>query len=277
MSDGKRPRYVIFGAGAVGSTVGGLLARAGSTVVCVARPPVVATLSKGLVLKLDGREIVVKVESASRIQDLKPGRGDIVVITTKSQVTESVIDELAGVYERELRVVCLQNGARNEEIARRTFENIYAGLVFFSAVQLAPGSISLPQGLKVAVGCYPEGVDDTARQMCNDLTRAGFDALASSHVMPMKWGKLDECSEDYFYNNRELHGATLSNACVERSADEFLNQAFAECKQSPHFNSLSAIKAGLWPVVLVACRHYRIPVPLHLLQEFKNQKSPTRA
>lgn len=190
MCDGKRPRYVIFGAGAVGSTVGGLLARAGSRVVCVARPAQVAALSQGVVLKLDGREIVVKVESGSRIQDLKPETSDIVVITTKSQMTESVIGELAAVYDKELRVVCLQNGARNEEIARRRFENVYAGLVFFSAVQLEPTSISLPQGLTVAVGCYPKGVDDTARQLCDDLRCAGFDALASGHVMAMKWGKL---------------------------------------------------------------------------------------
>ncbi|MFY9609079.1 MAG: ketopantoate reductase family protein [Blastocatellia bacterium] len=190
MSDGKRPRYVIFGAGAVGSTVGGLLARAGSRVVCVARPARVAALSKGIVLKLDGREIVVKVESGSHIRDLKPDSSDIVVITTKSQMTESVIGELAVVYNKELRVVCLQNGTRNEEIARRTFENVYAGLVFFSAVQLEPTSISLPQGLTVAVGCYPKGVDNTARELCDDLTRAGFDTLASGYVMSMKWGKL---------------------------------------------------------------------------------------
>jgi 2-dehydropantoate 2-reductase len=190
MSDGKRRRYVIFGAGAVGSTVGGLLARAGLRVVCVARPALVAALSQGIVLKLKGREIVVKVESGSHIQDLKPETDDIVVITTKSQMTESVIGELAGAYDKETRVVCLQNGARNEGIARRRFENVYAGLVFFSAVQLEPTSISLPQGLTVAVGCYPKGVDDTARQLCDDLTSAGFDALASGHVMAMKWGKL---------------------------------------------------------------------------------------
>lgn len=190
MSDGKRPRYVIFGAGAVGSAVGGLLGRAGLRVVCVARPAHVTALSQGIVLKLDGREIVVRVNSESQIQDLTPEPSDVVIITTKSQATESVIGELAGVYDERLRVVCLQNGARNEEIAHRKFENVYAGLVFFSAVQLEPTSISLPQGLTVAVGCYPMGVDDTARQLCDDLTRAGFDALASGHVMAMKWGKL---------------------------------------------------------------------------------------
>ncbi|HWN98493.1 MAG TPA: 2-dehydropantoate 2-reductase N-terminal domain-containing protein, partial [Blastocatellia bacterium] len=44
MSDGKQPRYVIVGAGAVGCTVGGLLARVGSRVVCVARPALAGAL-----------------------------------------------------------------------------------------------------------------------------------------------------------------------------------------------------------------------------------------
>jgi 2-dehydropantoate 2-reductase len=190
MSDEKATRYVIFGAGAVGSTVGGLLARAGSRVICVARSAQASALRQGLVLKLAGGEITVTAEAVTNIRDAKPESGDVVVITTKSQMTEPVIDELVRVYDNRLRVVCLQNGVRNEEIASRRFEKVYAGLVFFSAVQLEPTSISLPQGLTVAVGCYPNGVDDVSQQLCNELSRAGFNALASTYVMPMKWGKL---------------------------------------------------------------------------------------
>jgi 2-dehydropantoate 2-reductase len=181
---------VIYGAGAVGCTIGGLLTRAGSNVVCVARPVYAEALRQGIVLNLDGRETKVNAEVVTGIQDLNPEHRDIVVITTKSQMTDQAVDELAGAYDNKLRVVCLQNGVRNEEIAGRTFENVYAGLVFFSAVQLEPGSISLPQGLTVAIGCYPNGVDDTARELCRELANAGFDAVASSHVMAMKWGKL---------------------------------------------------------------------------------------
>ncbi|MEK6302988.1 MAG: 2-dehydropantoate 2-reductase [Acidobacteriota bacterium] len=190
MSDGKPTRYVIYGAGAVGSTIGGLLTRAGSNVVCVARPAYAEALRQGVVLNLDGRKTTVRAEAVTGIRDLNPEAGDILIITTKSQMTAPVVDELAGVYDSKLRVVCLQNGVRNEEIAGRRFENVYAGLVFFSAVQLEPGSVSLPQGLTVAIGCHPNGVDDTARQLCEELTRAGFDAVASAHVMSMKWGKL---------------------------------------------------------------------------------------
>lgn len=190
MSDGKLPRYVIYGAGAVGGTIGGLLTRAGSSVICVARPVYAEVLQKGVVLNLDARETTVKAEAVTSIHDLNPESSDIVIITTKSQMTGSVVDELAEVYDSKLRVVCLQNGVRNEEIAKRRFEHVFAGLVFFSAVQLDPERVSLPQGLTVAVGCYPTGVDETSRQLCEALTRAGFDAVASAHVMAMKWGKL---------------------------------------------------------------------------------------
>lgn len=181
---------MIVGAGAVGSTVGGFLSRAGSSVVCVARAAYVDALRQGVVLSLDGSETTVRSDAVGSLRDLDPNSRDIVIITTKSQATESVIDELAGVYENQIRVVCLQNGVRNEEIASRRFKNVYAGLVFFSAVQLAPDSVSLPQGLTVAVGCYPGGIDDTARRLCDELTQAGFNASCSSHVMAMKWGKL---------------------------------------------------------------------------------------
>jgi 2-dehydropantoate 2-reductase len=190
MNDGKSQRYVIIGAGAVGSTIGGLLTRSGSQVVCVARPANAAALKNGIVLTLDSRKITVRAEAVTDIRELSPEHSDIVVITTKSQMTKPIIDQLAGVYDNKVRVVCLQNGVRNEEIARLRFENVYAGLVFFSAVQLEPASISLPQGLTVALGCYPEGVDDIARQFCDELTMSGFDAVCSPYVMAMKWGKL---------------------------------------------------------------------------------------
>jgi len=33
------------------------------------------------------------------------------------------------------------------------------------------------------------------------------------------------------------------------------------CSQAKGFEELSANKSGYWPVILTACRHYRLPVP----------------
>lgn len=186
----KPTRYVIYGAGAIGIPVAGLLARAGQRVVCVARPAHAEALARGILIKEDGKEWTARSDAVPNVGDLIPETDDVAVITVKSQVTELAARELAERYGRTLPVVCLQNGVSNEQTAARSFERVYAGLVFFSAVQIEPSIITLPQGRTVAIGCYPTGLDDAARQFCVDLSRAGLDAIASAHIMAMKWGKL---------------------------------------------------------------------------------------
>jgi 2-dehydropantoate 2-reductase len=190
MSNEKPARYVIFGAGAIGSAIAALLVRAGSRVVCVARPAYAEALRRGIVIKENGEELAVSVDAVTAARDLSPENGDVAFITAKSQGTAAAADDLLERYDRTLPVVCLQNGVRNEENAGRRFQKIYAGLVFLSAVQLEPSVITLPQGRSLAIGCYPVGLDDMARVLCAELKRAGFEAMASAHVMSMKWGKL---------------------------------------------------------------------------------------
>lgn len=189
MSIEKPTRYVIFGAGAIGIAVGALLARAGSRVMCVVRPAYREALSRGVTIKQDGEDMIVKLDSITAATELVPESGDIVFITAKSQATESIIHDLATVYDASTPVVCFQNGVRNEEIAARRFKNVYAGLVFLSAVQLDPSLITMPRGRDVAVGCWPKGVDELSQHICDDLQRAGLEAVASAHVMAMKWSK----------------------------------------------------------------------------------------
>ncbi len=186
----KSTRYVIFGAGAIGAAIGGLLNRAGSRVVCVARPAVAEALGRGIVLEEHGEETMVTCDAVTTVAQLAREDGDVALITTKSQASQEAVRELSEAYDETLPVVCLQNGVRNEEIAAHRFKTVYAGLVFFSAVQLEPSLITMPQGRTVAIGCYPKGLDDRALDICADLKRAGLEVLPSAYVMSMKWGKL---------------------------------------------------------------------------------------
>ena len=81
----------------------------------------------------------------------------------------------------------------------------------------------------------------------------------------------DEHSEDHFYQHSAAHGATLANLDLNTSAEAFLAQVFGECEQTRHFWELSAVKYGWWPLIIVACRHYHFPLPLHLLTGFRKQ------
>jgi 2-dehydropantoate 2-reductase len=168
-----------------------MLMQSGARVLFVARPAFAEALRRGVTIRPeDGEDILVCGDAVTKASEIAPAGEDIVIITVKSQATSEVIRDLSQVYDRSARVVCLQNGIRNEAIAARKFDRVYAALVFLSAVQLRPELVTMPKGRVIAIGNYPEGVDDTARRICRDLARAGFDAISSAHTMAMKWGKL---------------------------------------------------------------------------------------
>ena len=85
----------------------------------------------------------------------------------------------------------------------------------------------------------------------------------------------DETSEAHLYAGDQLHGATLTNVCVDRPQAALLDQLFSECDATPHFEELTAVKYGWWPIVAVACRHHRLPLPLHLLKPLRPQEAGT--
>ncbi|RLA78259.1 MAG: hypothetical protein DRG78_15545 [Epsilonproteobacteria bacterium] len=79
----------------------------------------------------------------------------------------------------------------------------------------------------------------------------------------------DSASEERFYKNTSMHGATLSDVCINQDQDSFLDELFGECDESTSFNDLSAMKMQHWPIIFLACRHYRLPIPLHFLYELR--------
>jgi len=114
----------------------------------------------------------------------------------------------------------------------------------------------------------------------------GFDELHKL-ISEFKTEKLEHCnfqfwypddaSEQHFYTDSDSHGAILNDVAVTQPKDELLKQVFDECEHSPQFQTLSAVAYGFWPLILVACRHYRLPVPLHLFQGLQEQPQPAQS
>lgn len=71
----------------------------------------------------------------------------------------------------------------------------------------------------------------------------------------------DEETEKHLYLNDDLHGAALSDVPVSAGGKDLLKILVAACESVDAFNYLSAIRVGCFPLVLTACRHYRLPVP----------------
>jgi len=78
----------------------------------------------------------------------------------------------------------------------------------------------------------------------------------------------DETSEENFYTNNNLHGATLSDVGVDKPQKEFLDEIFKECSETTNFNELSAVKYRIWPIIILACRHFRVPLPVDFFKDY---------
>jgi 2-dehydropantoate 2-reductase len=185
-------RFVIYGVGAVGGVVGGLLALSGADVILIGRQGMVDAINEhGLrVVTRDGNYIV-KIPAFTTPAQINFRPKDVVFLCVKSQDTEGAIRELYSVVKG-IPVFCFQNGVRNEEIVSNYFTRVYAVMVKAGSVFTKYGEVitrSKPPG-RFVIGRYPDGTDALAESVATNLRSAGYDVLVTPEVMPYKWGKL---------------------------------------------------------------------------------------
>jgi 2-dehydropantoate 2-reductase len=189
-------RFLIFGAGAIGTYIGGSLALAGNQVVFVEKPEVAAELrQRGLSLNVGGLLHTVDEPLVEGTLDHALTRGpfDLAVLAVKSYDTMSA---LAGwqPYLKELpTVLCLQNGVENEAViaAQLGEDRVLAGTVTSAVSRQAAGEITLERFRGVGVA---GGNSDTANQLVRkvilEFNHTGLNACYYPQAADMKWSKM---------------------------------------------------------------------------------------
>src|SRR5271155_4993903 len=146
-------RYVIVGAGAIGGTVGGALARAGVATVLVARGRHADTLATtGLTLRTPDGIFHTPVSAVSGAEHVRLTSDDVLVFTTKTQQLDAALQEwvdqpvhssdgVAGTAGDLLPALTALNGVVAEEKALRYFRRVFGVCVWLPAVPLEPGEV----------------------------------------------------------------------------------------------------------------------------------------
>jgi 2-dehydropantoate 2-reductase len=189
-----RRRFAIYGAGAVGGIVGGLLFDAGHDVVLIARGPHYDAIRRyGLRLEtpIATKELRIPVVESPELAQLD--KHSIVLMAMKSQDTEEALHSLSVAADPKSIVVCLQNGVENERRALRLFDRVYSGVVMSTMSHLDPGIVqshTTPNAGMLDIGQYPEGVDDDALEIVAALRDATFKSEALPDIMRWKYAKL---------------------------------------------------------------------------------------
>ncbi len=187
-------RVIIYGAGAVGSVIGGRLHQGGANVVLVARPTHTAAIrASGLVLRTAKRTDIVPLAAVNEISELTPRSDDVVIITTKTQDVRAVHDALM-VWNPHVAVVCGTNGVEHERMALRRFSRVYGMVIQLPAEFEKPGEVTAlcaPTNAILDVGRYPHGTDAVTEELAALINNSpALLSEADSNIMAKKHEKL---------------------------------------------------------------------------------------
>ncbi|MEZ0396454.1 MAG: 2-dehydropantoate 2-reductase [Anaerolineales bacterium] len=198
-------RVLTFGAGAIGTYIGGSLALAGHRVVFVEQPQAVEELRRrGLRLDLSaarraaaGQPPAVYSPSSAAFfptlaEALEHGPFDIAIYALKSFDTAAFLASLGGLGAALPPLLCLSNGVDNEADLAAVLgpERVIAGTVTSSVGRRAVGDIVLERLRGVGVARPAPGCEIQAESLVAALHKAGLNARLFPSAAEMKWSKM---------------------------------------------------------------------------------------
>ena len=208
-------KILVYGAGAIGGYLGGILTASGEDVTLVARGAQYAALStRGLRLEgpRSGRPEPIKVRVCKPGEEKAPY--DVIFVTLKSQQIAGAAEHLRGLVAKDGALVFPQNGlpwwyfegmdskykgtqlktVDPDGVLSRTFEPrmIIGGVAMKPADLVAPGHIKLPDADTDAlvIGEIDNSISPRVQDIAAMTTRAGWNGKVSDDIRKVKWNKL---------------------------------------------------------------------------------------
>lgn len=186
-----RLNCLVYGAGAIGTYIGGSLLLHGQKVTFLELPPSDLELKEnGLKLTIRGQDYrILHPEIFSSLPDaLASSTFDIAIFALKSYDTQSALELIRPFSSSFPPVLCLQNGVENESALESVLgkDKVIAGTVTSAVRRLGPGDIVLERlrGMGIADG---HRLSAQVQQACNE---AYLNARLYASSQAMKWSKM---------------------------------------------------------------------------------------
>jgi 2-dehydropantoate 2-reductase len=192
-------RIAILGAGAMGSAIGALLAKAGNdvTLIDVWKEAVEAINRDGLKIQDKAGEIATHKIRAVISPAQVPGSVDLLLVFVKCYHTVDAVKSALPILGADSTVLSLQNGWGNGPLIAEVVgkERVVLGVCYHSATVLGPGHV-LHAGkgktylgeMDDAHGCH--AVTPRVLKIAEKFQAAGLNVEASAQVLTEIWSKL---------------------------------------------------------------------------------------
>ena len=178
--------FAILGAGAMGSIVGGHLARAGHSVAMLARGERAQQLERhGLTIK--GLAAFTTPVSLREPAALKSAGALIVAMKTPATA-----EALAALRHADFGVtLSIQNGPLKNELLAQAFgkERVLGALADTSGELLADGTVLFTRNVNILLGELSGGDSPRAQRLARTLDTSGLRAAATPEILTLEWSK----------------------------------------------------------------------------------------
>lgn len=176
----------MFGAGALGSLVGGLLARRHDVVLVARRDHVEAIRRHGL--RITGKtEVVVRPRAIEDITGLEPP--DVVLLTVKAYDTTGAMEALAPFYHTST-FLSLQNGLGNEDIIASMAAKVLGGVTTQGVTFIRPGVVRHAGVGETRIGPYSGATEEEATRVVEAFREAGMSCSLATDIRRELWLKV---------------------------------------------------------------------------------------
>ncbi|RLF39365.1 MAG: 2-dehydropantoate 2-reductase [Thermoplasmata archaeon] len=177
-------RFIVFGAGALGSLFGGLLSRHHDVLLVGRKEHLSAVAKRGLTIE----GITSGVFRPDTEWD--GSSYDMVLLTTKAYDTERAAREILATFGK-MPVLSLQNGIGNEEVLADVFgrEQVMGGVTSHGATFVENGRIYHAGTGETLIGMLDGRIPDMLKKTADAFNRCGIPTTITSHIQREIWKK----------------------------------------------------------------------------------------
>lgn len=189
-------RLLIMGAGAMGSVIGGFMAKAGHDVCLAGRELHMSAIGKaGLAISgIWGEHAVHTLSVATSPQAFGDRPFDWVFITVKAFQTKEAVAQVAPLVGPETLVCSYQNGLGNAEAVAKVFgwERTVGARAIFGAEVTEPGKVRVTViANPTALGTYDAAPpEERVREMASLMDAAGVPTVFTDRIATVLWAKV---------------------------------------------------------------------------------------
>ncbi|HXS22104.1 MAG TPA: 2-dehydropantoate 2-reductase [Steroidobacteraceae bacterium] len=182
-----RARFAILGAGAIGSILAAHLARAGHSVIVIARGERARAVERDG-LRIKGlADFSVKVGVVTEPTQLEAA--DTLIVAMKTPGTEAALERLRNV--RVGTALSIQNGVQKNELLSRVFgaDRVLGALADTSGELLPSGEVLFTRNVNLPLGELAGGISERAARIAAMIDEAGVRSTAVADIVSMEWSK----------------------------------------------------------------------------------------